>query len=312
MAVVTQAELDAVRQGRLDVLTRLDDRGLLLGPGESLSDYVTRLTALDRNLRELATAVSTQGTVELLGLHLRAEDSIPPAVFTDAQAVTREHYAFAIDWVPGFYTNQRMGLLFAGCAFYAAEDFFALFLLRKAFKTAERWLIYGRRELMAHELCHVARVAFAARDYEELLAYQTATSGFRRAVGGLLRSGRDTALLMGAALLLLAAQCANVALRPPEQWNSFPMPLIFAGAACLLGGMIIRYGMHWRRFRQAERAIAQRVGTRHARHVLFRCSDAEIRALATCRTSEQLKAWLSARAREARWQVILEKFSSPA
>lgn len=303
-------KLEAAAAGDLETLITYDAHGLLLAPGESAQAFASRVRKLAANIAEVRQEVSRDGRLEFLDTRLRREDEIPPAVFESARRQTHELYRFAIDWVPGFFTDYKMGLLHAGCAFYSYDDFFALFILRKSFQKREKWLIYSRTELMAHELCHIAHVGFRSLNYEELFAYQTATSGFRKLVGGVLRTPKDTYLILGSVLCLLVAQVTNVLIRPPELWNSFPMPLIFGLVPLVIGVVVARYLTYRRRWRRAQNRLADCFGIQDTLAVTFRCSEAEIALLAAMRESEQLRQWLTERQAESlRWQVILARFA---
>ena len=60
------------------------------------------------------------------------------------------------------------------------------------YKKKNKWYIYGRQELMSHELCHAARFPLKADKYEELLAYQSSTSTFRKLFGPMVRSAKES------------------------------------------------------------------------------------------------------------------------
>ncbi len=308
MSLFTGNLLQQVREGNLEALERFDQHGLILGPEESPAQLADRVANLRDNFAEMRQELGRDGKLEFLGTQLRQDDAIPNAVFEAARTRTSELYGFEIDWVPGFFSNYKMGFLHAGCAFYSYEDFFALFVLRKSFQKREKWLIYSRTELMTHELCHIAHVSFRSLNYEEIFAYQTATSAFRRIAGGVLRTTTDTVIILGALAALMVAQILNVSLRPPELWNSFPMPLVFALAFGAIGLVILRYMWYHRRWRRALARLTEALDARRARAVLFRCSDEEIASLAALEKSA-VSPWLAERRQqELRWQVIGRRF----
>ena len=286
-----------VANGDLDTLASLDARGFLIGPDEALADYANRLKEIRDNVVQLHEDLK-KGPKEFYEFTLIAKDRIPMSVYRgDAESATRGLYDFSIDWVPGFYTNTSMGILYAGCALYAYEDFFAIFILRKSFQKKARWLIYSRTELMAHELCHIARIGFRSEVYEEYFAYQTASSGFRRFIGGVLRTTRDTWLMLGSVLVLLLAQIINV-FRGVQTFAFFLLPLA-AGAY-----LLTRYFVALRRVRQAERNLAAAFGEEAARPLLFRASDDDIAAMAPLSDPGELRNWIDTRAKDSiRWQL---------
>ena len=309
MELINQEKLALISKEDINTLVEFDNKGLLLGPDESLEEYVKRLATLSGNIKELQQELKKNGKVTLIGKCFTDADMIPNQVFKSVQNITRTLYGFDIDWVPGFFTNYRMGILFAGCAMYSYDDFFALFIIRKAFKEKEKWIIYSRTELMAHELCHVAHIGFHTRDYEEIFAYQTSDSIFRRAVGGILRTTTDTYLLLGCVAVLLISQIINVTTRPPSEWHNFPIPLIYGISFSGFGLVFFRYLFFWRRFTKARQNLGRVFGCSQALPVLFRCKGNEIKDISRLNKEVKLRIWLSSKLSESvRWRVIFKKF----
>ncbi len=309
MTFLSPESLEAAARGDIDVLCDLDSRGLLIGPDETLEDYVRRLRALQDNIAELDRELTEHDEVRLLDIPLTRDDAIPIATFAEALDQTSALYDFRIDWIPGFFTNTRMGILFAGCAMYSYEDFFAIFVIRKAFKTKDRWIIYSRTELIAHELCHIAHIGFRTVNFEEIFAYQTSESRFRRLFGGLLRTTADTYLLLGAVAFLLASQIINVVTRPPMEWQSFPMPLVFAITIGVAAWIAVRYLIVAGRFRRARRRLDAACRTGSVLPILFRCSEDEITQLSRLQDGGQIMDWVQSRTEASpRWQIIWRKY----
>lgn len=308
MSILSEARLEKAAGSDLETLVFFDEHGLFLGPEETPAAFAARLRTLRQNLEEFHQELDGKGYIDFFGARLVKKDAIPKRTFDLVQTETRQLYRFAIDWVPGFYTNYRMGLLFAGCAYYSFDDFFAVFIIRQAFQKREKWFLYGRSELMSHELCHIAHIAHDSRKFEEVFAYQTSPSFFRRAVGGLLRSTTDTYLLLGSVLLLLAAQVTNVTVRPMERWQDFPMPQLFGLCGVVLLFIIGRYLLCLRQFRRARARLAECFGEDVASAVLFRCSDTEIVKLSQL-SSASGRSWVEDLvSRELRWKIIQHRF----
>ncbi len=237
------------------------------------------------------------------GLRCEASERIPAAAFAEAGAVTEQAYAFRADWAPGFYLSRSLGLLFGGCALSSFPDFFALFIVRKSFAAKKRWLIYDRTELLAHELCHVARIALDGDRFEETHAYRIAASPFRRTMGGMFHAARDAYTLLGATFLLLAARILQVSVWP--RIPMFPFWGLVAGTVAYFGG---RHAGALAVYRRALRILALRFGEQ-AQAVIFRCTDAEITALAALEDAAALDDWLGLRFRSnLRWRVIRRRF----
>ncbi len=311
MNLLSTENFELILAEDLETLVKFDDHGLLIGPGESLKDYAGRLELLNKNISELADELTENGEVELAGFRFNDTDAIPQPIFQSAESRTRDLYDFGINWVPGFFTNKQMGILFAGCAMYSREDSFAVFVIRKAFQWKEMWIIYSRTELMAHELCHIAHIGFDTKNYEEIFAYQSSESRFRRVCGGMLRTSADTYLLLFSVFVLLVAQLVNVAVRPPADWGKFPMPMIFSMTFLTIAFICSRYIFYMNRFRRAVKNLARLFDRRYSLPILFRCSETEIEKISKFHSDATLREWLNLnRQQSARWRVILQKYDT--
>ncbi|MFO7820751.1 MAG: hypothetical protein R6V56_01635 [Lentisphaeria bacterium] len=301
--MITDEELTELRTGNLKTMVSLDKRGLFIGGRESLLEYAERLQRLRENIAAMESSLADTGIYSVDDLTLKAGSRIDKTRFEEAQAVTRPHYAFSINWVPGFYINPRMGWLFGGCAFYFFPDFFAVFILRRTFAKRKRWLIYNRTELLAHELCHVARIALKSQIYEEYFAYQISNSSFRRAVGGTFRGAGDSLLLLGSTFLLLGAQLSHFLL-----WPALPI-WPFWGLVILVVAFIFGRGkLTQQRIMRARRNLEQ-AGYEATDSILFRATDEEIDQLASCTAADTVKPLLKEWQKQfPRWQVIIERF----
>lgn len=301
----TEQLIERAGTGDIDALVALDEQGFLIGFQESLDSYVTRLRCLQSNIGGMDKELAETGSFEVEGVAVSDEDRIPRSLFERVKGKTEGLFRFQIDWVPGFFINPSQGWFFGGCAFYFYPDFFALFIIRRSFANRERWLIYSRDELLAHELCHVARIAMESDVFEETFAYQTATSAFRRAVGSVFRSPMDSYLLLGSTFALLVAQLVRV--------------LVFHGLSIwpfwgLVLLVIASFAGRQHRGRKLFSAALRRltaIAEGHALAVLFRCSDDEVLWISRCGDDASLLAWASEKATDSvRWQVIRARFFS--
>lgn len=193
-----------------DFLLKLDSHGLFPAPGENTEDFRARL------LKEYAFAEKISAQSERITLWESADgkdklevgnsDRIDNELFAPAWEMTQKMYGFAVDYVPGFYLFDKVGLLWGGCSLYDDETEMKVFLLRPAFKNKKRFLIYDRTELIAHELCHCARQVLHDHAIEEFFAYQTSRSILRRYIGNCFIRETDAMLFLLPSILLLIAQ----------------------------------------------------------------------------------------------------------
>lgn len=289
--------------GDMEALSRLDARGLTPAPEEDAAGFAARLTELNRNLAQMESALQQKGEFTVEDVTVDRDAQIPETVFEEPCNRTDALYGFRCDWVPGFFLNPRFSGLFGGCAYYFFPEFFALFIIRHSFKTRKRWLFYQRDELLAHELCHVARVGVQSQKYEELIAYQTATSAFRRIAGGVFRSQSDVFLFLGAALFQFAYQLARSWAMPglPAWIGWAVMGAVFAFLALRLAAML-------RTVRHARRVLLRHFhgDLRAANAALFHATDDEIEQLAHAANADALLAGYAQTS--LRWQILRHRF----
>ena len=286
--------------GNPDALIQLDEMGFIISGEESAADFTARIRDFLKNLSGMEDALKTKGVFEKEGLSFSEKQRIPVKIFREASERCRSLYDFSIDWVPGFFMNPDFGLLFGGCAFCYYPDFFALFIIRDSFRKKEKWLIYNRRELLAHELCHIARVALDSRTYEETFAYQTAASGFRKLLGGIFLRQSDSFLFLGSVFFFLLGRMVQTFLFP-----SFPGMLFMLLPVLVILWLGLRYGMLMNTLRNARKKLEPLFGKK-VLSVLFRCSDSEIHKIASLK-NEEIRDYVNDQ-NTLNWQVIRRRF----
>ncbi len=303
--IISRDLLARAGQGEPMVLQQLDAMGLLLGPGEKLEAYLARLNCLQQRIGEMEEALRESGEYTCEDLRLRSEDRISRELLVECTAATREAYAIEIDWVPAFFINPAFSWLFGGCAYYFYPDMFALMIVRRAFARQRKWFIYDRNEILAHEMCHVARLSFASRAYEERFAYRISESRFRRRFGGVFESPTDSFLLLGSTLLLLVAQTVQTTM--VSSLPIWPFWSIVGGVVAFLLG---RDRQRHRILAEAEKNLTPLLEPgQSSQPVMFRCTDQEIGQLAEINRVGDVRQWLRQRAAtELRWQVIVQRF----
>jgi len=294
---------DAVEIGAaVDVMARLDDAGFLAGPGESAPAVRARGLKLCDRLDRLDDECSGPAGAGPLGpaLAFRDVDRIDPALIVRAGDATDRLYGFRLEWAPGFYWTVGAWKLWGGCAWGDPEEGLALFLLRREFRDRECFFIYGRGEILAHELCHVARWPFAAGDrLEEFHAYQTSGQPLRRYLGNCFSSTADALLFAAPSMLLAVAQAARVA-----GGGEWPMEL-FWGLA-LAGPLWLLLKNHAARQRYfAAHENLRRLGVAWPEAVLFRAEWTELPALASLPDRNALACLAET---DWRWRATARRF----
>ena len=294
----TPEQLRLVASENLTALADLDARGLFPAPSETAPQFAQRLERLSAHLDKLQTAVQNNGTWEQEGFSFPPGSHIASKYFAAPAETTRKRYQFSIDWVPGFFINPTGSWLFGGCAYCDWEKPSVLFIIRRSFQKKERWLFYHRDELLAHELCHIARMPLDSLSFEETFAYQTSPKWMRRTIGGIFYQQRDSLLFLFSALALLVGQCLRQflfsALPLWPFWLPFPLVVLW---------LTLRYAGLRRTMARAQEKLAQVFGE-NAQAVLFRCTDAEIAEIADCGNAHE---WVKQQS-SLRWKVIRQRF----
>jgi len=294
-----------VAAGDLAAFAALDQRGIFCADYESAQDFAQRLRTLNQRTAKLEQALAEEGTYEVEDITVRREERIPPELFQEAHALTDQLFRFQIDWVQGFFRDPHFSLFFGGGAFCFFPDFFALFIIRKSFRQKSRWLFYSRRELLAHELCHIARLSLEAEFFEEICAYQTASTGFRRYFGGIFQRQRDSFLFLGATVLLFFSQLGRTFFWPALPVGFFWLPLVL-----VVSWLLLRQRRMMRIFIQARENLRWLFPAENCLAVLFRCTDRDILDLSRLPDQNSAYLWLQRRCADTwRWKVNTLRFS---
>jgi len=300
--MLTEELIKNAEKGDMDTLVKLDANGFLIGADETARDFSQRLHTLLEKLTNLKKQVSEKEVYEIEGMKFKSKGLIPKRDFEAAMKTNLDLYDFAIDWVPGFYQNPSMGWLFGGCCYTSEPDFFSFFQVRETFKTKNRWLFYNRDELVAHELCHVARSGIDAKKFEEFFAYKTSPKTFRRSFGSALYSSSDTYTILLASLTLPVMQYLR--LKGTVTLPFWPFITLFL---LLIANFIRRYFSLNNNFKKACRNLTPIFGEK-VQSVLFRCSDSEIVQFAAL-SGQPLKEKIDQLSTQnLRWRVISERF----
>ena len=297
-------KLQEITPEQLEELSRLDAAGYLVGRDEDPDTYFERLNRLRAEEEALNRELAANGSAEPFpGLTVREQERIPPEIVAEAAELTEALYAFRIDHVPGFFLSGNVGLLWGGCLVSDTDSPLAVFLIRSSFRTRERFFIYQRRELLAHELCHSARSRLFDYRLEEFFAYQTSPSRLRRYLGNCFIRQCDALLFMLPTLLLLTMQ-----LLQSFVWPRLPVWPFWILALAYPAFLLWRNQLARRRVFRAA-AKLQGFGFRRVRPILFRLTWEELALVAEQSSPAALREWAEARARHnLRWKVLVHRF----
>lgn len=282
-------------------LLEFDRCGFILGIDETIDDLRQRWQDNAAFNSHIQKQIDETGSFTIFNLHYDADMRLNAEQLQACQRPVIESYHCQTPWVPAFFCNKGLSFIFGGMALgfkdsdglVQKDGEFSLFQLRSSFREKEKFLIYTRTEIVAHESCHIARMPLKAQKYEELLAYRISESGFRRCWGSIIRRPLDVLLFFITILLCLLSQVADIIYHPA-------LAISLATKAPLFLLVIFLSLRNWSLHRAFGRAGAQlkaEFGT-NSDAVLFRLSDEEIDSLAAGTPWAELNTTLSTARRE--------------
>jgi hypothetical protein len=305
MQLINKNFMDKMNAENVPLLAALDSAGFLICGTEDAEAFKSRLNKLLERYEEFEKELAEKGSIKVFEEYeLKAGDRIPPEIMAEASAFTERLFGFSVDWAPGFFLSQNLSFLWGGCAITDPDEYFTVFLIRSSFAAKPRWFIYRREELLAHELCHAARMVLNDACYEEHFAYMTASSRLRKYIGNCFQTKYDAILFILPVFILLAAVSFQTFFMP-----DFPSSPFWALAFAYPLFLLIRNHFQRKTYFAAHNLLSA-CGCAQPRAVLFRCSTTEIKQIATYRkTPHEWSSRLNSMAEKSlKWRVIKYRF----
>lgn len=254
-------------------LMECNQLGLIPGPNENEPDFIKRA--------ESCLGIRQRIEGELGGkIPLKADELGPREVLERPLNETERLWGIKPNWIPIFFSNYRLLPWHGGCAWIfqlsAQEPPMALFQLRRAFANKRAYLgLYDRDELVAHEVCHVGRMCFQEPRFEEILAYQSSKSWFRRVFGPLFQSSIETVIFLIVLLLVLGVDAYVL-----FSWGADAYAQVASLKILPLGMLVLGLGRlmqrHWQ-FARCKRCLQGFFGDEtRANHLIYRLTDKEV------------------------------------
>lgn len=268
-------------------LLQLNKNGIIPGPGETEEAFLLRADYCEKLHKHFPVDMPDE------------MESI--SAYSDALNMSRRCFDIVPTWIPLFFSNYQLRFWQGGCAwiFQQSEELptAAFFQLRRTFRSRPAYLgLYHRDEIISHETAHAGRMMFQEPKYEELLAYQTAASSFRKWFGPLVQSSKESMLFV---LLLFFTMVFDL-------YHVFFDTLVLPWFKLLPLGMLV-YTLYrlYRKQKTFERA-KKRLGevSPHADAVLYRLRDKEIDTFAFM-DAQSIRAFAEQqRHSDLRWRLI--------
>jgi hypothetical protein len=282
----------------------LNQQGLIPGPREQEAEFLQRVQFCQQLEQELTSQVAN--------FPFSDQDRASKKIVEEAFHLTQSLYDITPSWVPLFFSNYQLTPWHGGCAwiFQLTEQTpVAAFLqLRSRFRHSSTYLrLYRRQELLAHEFAHVGRMMYQEPQFEEVLAYQTSSSAWRRWLGPIIQSARESLLFILLLSVILMAHFAIIHL-PYSVANpvSLFLTLFLLGCIVLAFGRLIR--RHWHFNRTLSRLTELYQNPQTARHVLYRLQDHEIKKFSRLSPQQIGSLMKKAQQESFRWSFILQNY----
>jgi len=249
-------------------LLQLNAQGIIPGPSETEEDFLKRADyCLNLN----------QKIPELMGDEPSFQSD---SFFQGPIQITANLFRIAPHWIPVYFSNYSLTPWHGGCAwiFQLSEDTptAAMFQLRRTFRDSKKYLgIYDRDELISHEMAHVGRMMFEEPKFEEILAYRTSDSRFRRWLGPIVQSSVESMLFV---LILLMTFFFDLFLlfMQPEEFLKYSLWLKTIPLA-VVGFALIRLWMRHRIFSQCWHRLDSLLKKEEFTNgIIYRLTDQEI------------------------------------
>lgn len=276
-------------------LLEYNKMGLIPGPDESETDFEKRVkVALALPLEEEPS----------LGKAFMLKDFIK----NNSEFVSKKLFDIYPGWVPVYFSNYQLMPWQGGCAwFYQLSEegpIQTCFQLRKQFAYSSKYLgLYKRDELISHESTHVGRMAFEEPKFEEVLAYQTAHSTFRKWVSPIIQSAKESLIFVIFLLVTMILEFLFLYFALPDT-----LFLILWMKLILCGLVIFGIGRLWIRQSQLKKCLTRIKeiipNKDNALAFVYRLTDSEI-ILFSKSSTEEIKLYINNKKdNELRWKVI--------
>lgn len=273
-------------------------QGFIPGPEESENAFQERVVFC-QNLIENLKQVGAE-------LPFEVQDDSSKKMIEEALPFTQKLYGIQPQWVPLFFSNHQLAPWHGGCAWifqFNDQTPTAAFLqLRAHFRHSLNLLgIYQRRELIAHELAHVGRMLYQEPQFEEIFAYQSSPSRWRRWLGPIVQSSKESLFFILLLGLVLMTDLALLSGGPQMAFLAWGVKLLpFIVIALALGRLIIRH----RTLQRCLQNLEVLYSPENAQHLLYRLRDHEIKQLSRVSPLEIQKFMHEAAQHSFRWHFL--------
>lgn len=274
-------------------LSRLDEKGVIPGPGETIDSFAQRVKMAENpmdSLKECPLPCQTASNA----------DSFPQVLDETARL-----YGIRNGWVPLFYSRKSLRPWEGATTWYyhpSESSVIPIIQLSPSLARQKSLLfgLYEGEEILAHELAHAGRVAFDEYYFEEVIAYQTSTSKLRRLLGGLVLIPFETLAFL---LVIVGIMLLDLFLITSGRYEWVETLMLLKAAPALLLGMAFGRSLYLNQILQKAKKRLEGV-SRNPLHFLYRLTDKEIFLVSRLSPEEIRKMTLERAEYDLRWRVL--------
>ncbi|CDR34325.1 hypothetical protein [Criblamydia sequanensis] len=216
-------------------------------------------------------------------------------------------------WVPIFFSNHSLfpwdGAFSLIFQLKEESPDSAFIQLRKKLKEQTSYLGYSRKELVLHELSHIGRMEFDEPEFEEMLAWRSSNSSFRRNFGPIFSSQKESATL---GILLLLTITFDVLAFFSSEYAYISLSLYLKAIPFLFFlFLLFKLFLKRRKFSNALFRLKQFFKSEEkANAVIYRLRDDEIRLASRLNEKELVRFMEELKEKDLRGFLITEAYPS--
>lgn len=276
--------------------------GLIPGPSETKEAFTERATYCLNLQNQIPEMLAHELPFSRDEIHLTNE------ILESGCKKARSIYDIFPSWVPLFFSNYKLSFWHGGCAWIFQQKqnspTSAFFQLRQNFRKSKTYLgVYDQDELISHELSHVGRMMFEEPKFEEILAYRSSKSSFRRFFGPIVQSSYESTIFVLFLLLLITVDFFTIT---GGYKDPFSLSLIGRfGILCLISYALVRLWLRQKQFKGCLKNLRKTVSNIHeADAVIYRLTDDEIIAFSRQSPEEIQQYAEEQKTHTLRWKLL--------
>lgn len=276
--------------------------GFIPGDVETEEQFQQRITfclSLKEHLQDIPSIASlkTPTTVNLLG--------------NEALQITDNLYGIMPSWMPIIISDVGLAPWHGGCAWFFTHNKcpgVVLQLSSRFNKRGNLCHLYSSEEICAHEITHAGRIMEEQDDFEEIFAYQTSPSSFRKWLGPIIQASHEVYIFLTLLLLSLSVDVSVLLFPDFQLLSSWAMLTKFF--PLLYGLWLFVRLMYTRKIWTRALVNLKKIPLKEpAEHLHYRLTSTEIKIFSRM-TPEQILAYMQDQKKHSfRWKFLSSIYS---